>query len=73
MEEGDELDQFEDFVNMETIDIYNVITLRLDVPDELKRGGNGVVERIQEWARSHPLGRADPAKYEAVKTEHKLI
>jgi succinate dehydrogenase assembly factor 2 len=73
MKEGDELDQFEDFVNMETIDIYNIITLRLDVPDELKRGGNGVVERIQAWARSHPLGRADPGTYEAVKTEHKLI
>lgn len=73
MQEGDELDQFEDFVNMETIDIYNIITLRLDVPDELKRDGNGVVERIQAWARSHPLGRADPGTYEAVKTEHKLI
>jgi len=73
MKEGEELDQFEDFVNMETIDIYNIITLRLDVPDELKRGGNGVVERIQAWARSHPLGRADPSTYEAVKTEHKLI
>jgi len=73
MQEGEELDQFEDFVNMETIDIYNIITLRLDVPDELKRDGNGVVERIQAWARSHPLGRADPDTYEAVKTEHKLI
>ena len=73
LKEGDELDQFEDFVNMETIDIYNIITLRLDVPDELKRDGNGVVERIQEWARSHPLGRADPGTYESVKTEHKLI
>lgn len=73
MEEGDELDQFEDFVNMETIDIYNIITLRLDVPEEMKRDGNGVVERIQAWARSHPLGRADPQKYETVKTEHKLI
>lgn len=73
MEEGDELDQFEEFVNMETIDIYNIITLRLDVPDEMKRDGNGVVERIQKWARSHPLGRADPKKYERVKTEHKLI
>jgi len=71
--EGEELDQFEDFVNMETIDIYNVITLRLDVPEELKRDGNGVVERIQAWARSHPLGRADPDAYEAAKTEHKLI
>eukprot|EP00536_Pseudo-nitzschia_multiseries_P005840 jgi/Psemu1/254839/estExt_Genewise1Plus.C_1170025 len=72
--DNDELDQFEDFVNMETIDIYNVITLRLGVPEELKRpGGTGVVERIQEWARSHPLGRGDPETYKAVKTEHKLI
>lgn len=72
MEDGDELDQFEDFVNMETIDIYNVITLRLDVPEDMKRDGNGVVERIQEWARSHPLGRGDPDAYKAVKMEHKL-
>eukprot|EP00537_Pseudo-nitzschia_pungens_P010243 CAMPEP_0172386112 /NCGR_PEP_ID=MMETSP1061-20121228/3712_1 /TAXON_ID=37318 /ORGANISM="Pseudo-nitzschia pungens, Strain cf. pungens" /LENGTH=220 /DNA_ID=CAMNT_0013115381 /DNA_START=175 /DNA_END=837 /DNA_ORIENTATION=+ len=69
----DELDQFEDFVNLETIDIYNVITLRLGVPEELKRpGGTGVVERIQEWARSHPLGKGDPDAYEAAKKEHKL-
>ena len=72
MQEGDDLDQFEDFVNMETIDIYNIITLRLDVPEEMKRDGNGVVERIQAWARSHPLGKADPGAYEAVKAEHKL-
>lgn len=69
----DELNQFEDFVNMETIDIYNIITLRLDVPDELKMGGKGVVERIQEWARSHPLGKADPEMYKTVKTASKLI
>ena len=68
-----ELDQFEEFVNMETIDIYNIITLRLDVPDEMKKDGDGVVERIQEWARSNPLGKADPEQYKAVKTEHKLI
>lgn len=73
LQEGDEIDQFEDFVNMETIDIYNIITLRIDVPDELKRDGNGVVERIQAWARSHPLGKADPDTYESVKTKHKLI
>jgi succinate dehydrogenase assembly factor 2 len=71
--QGDELDQFEEFVNMETIDIYNVITLRLDVPEHMKREGNGVVERIQEWARSSPLGKADPEAYRAMKTEAKLI
>mgnify|MGYP000287416479 CR=1 FL=1 len=70
----DELDQFEDFVNMETIDIYNVITLRLDVPEEMKRpGGAGVVERIQEWARSSPLGKADPSTYKRIKESAKLI
>lgn len=69
---ADELDQFEEFVNMETIDIYNVITLRLDVPEHMKRNGQGLVEKIQEWARSSPLGKADPKKYETVKTKAKL-
>lgn len=69
----DELNQFEDFVNKETIDIYNIITLRLDVPEDMKKGGDGVVERIQQWARSHPLGKADPEMYRTVKTSSKLI
>lgn len=70
---SDELDQFEDFVNMETIDIYNVITLRLDVPEEMKTAdGSGIAEKIQAWARQSPLGQADPAKYKEVKTNAKL-
>ncbi len=70
----DGLDQFEAFVNLETIDIYNVITLRSDVPEDMKRGdGSGVVERIQEWARSSPLGRAEPEIYSAVKKNNNLI
>lgn len=70
----DDLDEFEDFVNMETIDIYNIVTLRMDVPEELKReGGSSVVERIQAWARASPLGKADPSTYKAVKTDNNLI
>ena len=69
----DELDQFEHFVNMDTIDIYNIITLRVDVPEELKMEGTGVVERIQHWARESPLGKADPEKYKSVKTDAGLI
>lgn len=70
----DELDQFESFVNLETIDIYNIITLRTDVPDFMKTDdGSGVVERIQEWARSSPLGKGEPEKYSEVKKEHNLI
>jgi succinate dehydrogenase assembly factor 2 len=71
---NDELNDFEAFVNLETIDIYNVITLRMDVPDSMKReGGQGVVERIQEWARSSPLGKADKESYRIAKTESNLI
>ena len=69
-----DLDEFENFVNLETIDIYNIVTLRIDVPEELKRGdGDGVVERIQKWARSSPLGKGDPATYAKVKAENNLI
>jgi len=82
-----ELDQFEDFVNMETIDIYNVITLRVDWKDVVvvQAGGtnddttddsnnnNYVVQRIQEWARSSPLGKADPATYSKAKRDANLI
>jgi succinate dehydrogenase assembly factor 2 len=63
-----ELDDYEAFVNLETIDIYNVITLRLDVPEDMKTPtGDGVVERIQSWARASPLGKADPEKYKSIK------
>lgn len=68
-----ELDEFEEFVNMETIDIYNVITLRLDCPEEMKRNGESIVERIQQWARSSPLGKADPETYKEVKKDANLI
>jgi succinate dehydrogenase assembly factor 2 len=84
----DELNEFENFVNMETIDIYNVLTLRSDVPDEMKSGssssnngsdsssGGGdrtIVEQIQDWVKESPLGKADQAKYHEVKTKNNLI
>eukprot|EP00565_Helicotheca_tamesis_P005237 CAMPEP_0185731292 /NCGR_PEP_ID=MMETSP1171-20130828/12458_1 /TAXON_ID=374046 /ORGANISM="Helicotheca tamensis, Strain CCMP826" /LENGTH=223 /DNA_ID=CAMNT_0028400527 /DNA_START=110 /DNA_END=781 /DNA_ORIENTATION=- len=73
--DADALDQFESFVNMETIDIYNVLTLRTDVPFEMKREepGASVVESIQEWARQSPLGKAEPETYRKVKEENNLI
>jgi succinate dehydrogenase assembly factor 2 len=70
----DELNQFEAFVNLETIDIYNIITLRLDIPEHMKTPTqDSVIERIQKWARGSPLGKADPEKYRAVKSSAKLI
>lgn len=65
----DELNDFEDFVNSETIDIYNVMTLRVDaLPSK-----TGIVQRIQAWTKTNPLGKADPDKYKEVKHSAKLI
>lgn len=69
-----DLDHFENFVNSETIDIYDIVTLRKGIPDEFKTStGDGVVERIQQWAKSNPLGKADPEMYKALKASAKLI
>eukprot|EP00986_Skeletonema_menzelii_P015739 scaffold12566_cov162-Skeletonema_menzelii.AAC.3 len=69
-----ELDAYEKFVNLETIDIYNVLTLRTDVPEDMKTaGGDGLVERIAQWAKESPLGKADKEKYVEVKTKNNLI
>ena len=83
-----QLNEFENFVNMETIDIYNVLTLRSDVPDEMKSGsssnngsgssgggssGRTIVEQIQDWVKESPLGKADQEKYHEVKTKNNLI
>ena len=70
----EELNDFEEFVNLETIDIYNIITLKAEVPESMAtENGDGIVERIQEWARSSPLGKGDPEKYGKAKKEHNLI
>ena len=66
---AEQLDEYESFVNQETIDIYNIITLRLDVPEQLK---GTIVEQIQEWARANPLGKADPLTYKQVKETNQL-
>jgi len=63
----EELDEFENFVNMETIDIYNILTLRAGVPEEMK-----LAQKIQDWVKSSPLGKADPEMYKNVKIERNL-
>ena len=70
-----ELDEFEEFVNLETIDIYNVITLRTDVPESMRgvAGEKTLVEKIQDWAKESPLGKASREKYVEVKSKNNLI
>lgn len=71
-----ELDEFENFVNAETIDIYNILTLRVDVPEDMcsrVEGGRSLVQKIQQWAKESPLGKADKERYVEVKTKNNLI
>mmetsp|Transcript_32414 Transcript_32414/g.69022 ORF Transcript_32414/g.69022 Transcript_32414/m.69022 type:complete len:213 (-) Transcript_32414:573-1211(-) len=73
---GEELDEFERFVNLETIDIYNVLTLRVDVPEELRGREDeekSLVEKIQDWAKECPLGKADRERYAEAKARNNLI
>ena len=73
-----ELDEYEAFVNLETIDIYNVLTLRTDVPEGMKGDGEGegaksLVQEIQDWVKASPLGRASVERYAEVKAHRNLI
>jgi succinate dehydrogenase flavin-adding protein (antitoxin of CptAB toxin-antitoxin module) len=60
-----EMDEFEQLVNLETIDIYNILTLRAK-PDAVD---NGVVRRVVEWVETNPLGTASAEDYRKVKAE----
>mmetsp|Transcript_25401 Transcript_25401/g.47738 ORF Transcript_25401/g.47738 Transcript_25401/m.47738 type:complete len:207 (+) Transcript_25401:34-654(+) len=61
-----QLDEFEALVNEETIDIYNLLTLRTNIPDHLD---NETIRGIQEWCEGHPMGKASVEKYKDVKKE----
>uniref|UniRef100_A0A6U5EYQ2 Succinate dehydrogenase assembly factor 2, mitochondrial n=1 Tax=Corethron hystrix TaxID=216773 RepID=A0A6U5EYQ2_9STRA len=52
----DELDEFEVLVNEETIDIYNILTLRTDIEPGSSLDTK-TVRRVMEWCKSCPLGK----------------
>ncbi|POM66210.1 Succinate dehydrogenase subunit Emi5 [Phytophthora palmivora] len=51
----DELKQYEDILNEETIDIFNYISGKSDVPEQLD---TPMMKRLQEYCLSSPLGKA---------------
>jgi hypothetical protein len=60
-------------VNEETIEIYNIMTLRVDLPDHLR---TPVVLRIQKWVEGTPMGKISslpPDEYAALKKKNNLI
>ena len=62
MNEAD-LAMYEDIINEETIDIFNFMTEKEEVPPHLC---NHVMSRLQEWCASGPLGNT-PEEYAAAK------
>lgn len=54
---------YEDIINEETIDIFNFITEKEEVPPHLQ---NHVMAQLQEWCASGPLGNT-PEEYAAAK------
>ncbi|KAF0737194.1 hypothetical protein AaE_008928 [Aphanomyces astaci] len=51
----DELQQYEDILNRETIDIFNFISGKDAIPEEIN---TPVMKRIQDFCFSNPLGKA---------------
>ena len=52
---NDELLQYEDILNEETIDIFNYISGKSDVPERLD---TPMMKRLQAYCLSSPLGKA---------------
>lgn len=53
-------------MNEETIDIYNLLTLRTNIPAHLD---NDTIRGIQKWCEGHPMGKASTEKYGDMKKE----
>lgn len=60
----DELRQYESILNAETIDIFNYVSGKDEVPPALD---TPMMARLQEFAKSSPIGKADPEAYAAAK------
>ena len=59
-----ELGQYEAIINRETLDIYNMVTGVQPVPPELD---TPLMARLQAYASSSPVGKADPEAYAQTK------
>ena len=58
-----ELAQYEDILNEETIDIFNFITGKQDVPEHID---TPVLKQLQAYCMENPLGTT-PEEYAAAK------
>lgn len=60
----EELAQYEDILNQETIDIFNYISGKDEIPEHLQ---TPMMDRLQAYCRSSPLGKASVEGFAANK------
>ncbi|CAM9301804.1 unnamed protein product [Chrysoparadoxa australica] len=64
-----EMDEYEAILNCETIDIYNYISGSQPPPQHLD---TPMLKRLQDFALTSPVGRANPEAYADAKRSQKL-
>lgn len=60
----DELQQYEDILNQETIDIFNWISNKDPIPEHLQ---TPIMKQLHAYCASAPLGKASPKGFEENK------
>merc|ERR1711871_1077556 len=61
---ADEVDQYEQILHCETVDTFNMIIGKQEVPKELQ---TPVMARLQAYAHESPLGQMSPDDYAEAK------
>lgn len=68
---NEQLEEYETFLNSETVDLFNIVNGRMEPPAHLYPTGipkeKAVVEHIRAWASQSPLGKASMRDYETIK------
>ena len=66
----EELAEYETLLNQETIAIFKYISGQSELPEELN---TDIMRKLIEYAKSSPLGKADPKQYAASKKYYRLV
>lgn len=65
----EDMDAYERILNLETVDIYNVVTGQIEAPEQVK---GPLLDQLRAYAETQPFGQASKEKYEQRKRENNL-
>jgi len=66
----EEMRQYEDILNQETVDIFNFITGKDEIPEEIN---TPMMKTLQDWCLTNPVGKASTQGYADAKSKHGLL